>query len=210
MNEKYTMKKWFLFITAILMLYSSVARAGDFDDATDAYEKGNYDQAIELFLPLATQGNANAQYNLGLMYDEGKGVTQDYQEAIKWYRLAAEQGHESAQSNLLAAQFFLGSMYYTGDGVTQDYKEALKWYRLAVEQGEAVAQYNLGLMYDEGKTVTQDYARAYMWFNLAASKGHKGAEEIREKVAKIMTPAQIAEAQKMARDCEKKNYKNYE
>ena len=79
----------------------------------------------------------NAQYNLGIMYYNGQGVPQDYAEAVKWYRLAADQGDAYAQYNL-------GVMYDNGEGVPQDYKEAVKWYRLAAEQGHAKAQYNLG------------------------------------------------------------------
>ena len=71
-----------------------------------------------------------AQYNLGIMYCNGQGVLQDYKEAVKWYRLAAEQGYAAAQYNL-------GLMYRNGDGVPQDYQEAVKWYRLAAEQGDA-------------------------------------------------------------------------
>ena len=70
-------------------------------------------------------------------------VPQDYNEAIKWYRLAAEQGYSVAQSNL-------GFMYDNGFGTTQDYNEAVKWYRLAAEQGYSVAQFNLGVMYENG------------------------------------------------------------
>ncbi len=65
-------------------------------------------------------------------------------------------------------------------------------------------------MYSNGEGVIQDYVRAHMWFNLSASQGNKNAKKNREKVTKKMTPAQIAEAQKMARDCEKKNYMNCE
>jgi len=128
--EKYTMKKWILFIAAILLVCSSVARADDIDDGVKAYDEGNYVQALKLLQPLATQGNAVAQYNLGVMYARGKGVIQDYQEARKWWQLAAKQGEAAAQYNL-------GWMYRTGDGVTQDYEEARKWYRLAAEQGYA-------------------------------------------------------------------------
>ena len=101
-------------------------------------------------------------------------------------------------------------MYTKGKGVTQDYKEAVKWYRLAAEQWYADAQNNLGVMYANGEGVIQDYIRAHMWLNLAASKGNKTGGEYREKITKMMTPAQIADAQKMARECEKKNYKNCE
>ena len=104
MDEKYDMKRSILFIAAILMLCSSVARADEFDDGVKAYNEGNYTQAIELFRPLAIQGNADAQYSLGFMYTSGKGVTQDSKEAVKWYQLAAEQGHAFAQ-------YYLGLTY---------------------------------------------------------------------------------------------------
>ncbi len=79
-------------------------------------------------LQAAAQGGALAQFNLGWMYTEGKGVTQDYAEAVKWYRLSAAQSYAPAQHNL-------GVMYDNGQGVTQDYTEAMKWYRLSAAQG---------------------------------------------------------------------------
>ena len=72
----------------------------DFEYAVDAYEREDYETSYKLFLPLAEQGDAEAQCNLGVMYYEGIGVPQDYEEAVKWYRLAAEQRHERAQFNL--------------------------------------------------------------------------------------------------------------
>ena len=75
-----------------------------FIDAVEALEREDYETAYKLFLPLAEQGDADAQFNLGVMYDEGDGVPQDYKEAFKWYRLAAEQGDAFAQ-------FELGVMY---------------------------------------------------------------------------------------------------
>ncbi len=140
MNGNYAMKKWILFIATILSLCSSVVRADGIEDAVEAYQKGNYAQVLELLRPLAAQGIATAQNYLGWMYDEGKGVTQNYQEAAKWYRLAAKKRITTAQNNL-------GWMYDQGKGVTQDYKEAIKWYRLAAEQGYATAQNNLGVIY---------------------------------------------------------------
>jgi TPR repeat protein len=197
------MRKWILIIGTILLLYSSVARADALGDGVEAYKKNNFAQALELLLPLATQGNAVAQYALGLMYNNGEGVTKDYQEAAKWFRLAAEQGSVNAQYNL-------GSMYNNGEGVTKDYQEAAKWYRLAAEQGSVNAQYNLGLMYSNGEGATQNYVRAHMWFSLAASKGNKDAKENLVHVVRKMTASQIADAQRIARDCEKKKYKNCE
>lgn len=196
------MNKWSLFIATILLLSSSVARAGDLEDAAEAYKKGNYDKAVELLRPLASQGGTTAQNRLGAIYEHGgEGITQDYQEAVKWYRLAAEQGDAVAQYNL-------GGMYANGEGVTQNYQEAMKWFRLAAVQGNAAAQNNLGGMYAKGEAVIKDYVRAHMWFNLAASNGNKNGNESRAIIAKRMTPSQIAKAQKMALDCEKNNYKN--
>ena len=198
------MKKWILFIATILSLCSNVARANDLVDGIGAYSKDNYAQALKLLRPLATtQGNADAQYYLGLMYVYGKGVTQNHGKAVKLYRLAAGQGHESAQITL-------GLMYVYGGDVTRDYQEAVKFLRLAAAQGNADAQYQLGWMYEGGEGVIQDYVRAYMWLSLAASNEDKSAKINLEKLAKEMPPTQIAEAQKMALDCEKSSYKNCE
>ena len=88
----------------------------------------DYADAVKSNHKDAERGNANAQYNLGVMYSQGLGVTQDHAEAVKWYRKAAEQG-------LADAQYNLGVMYSQGLGVTQDHAEAVKWYRKAAAQG---------------------------------------------------------------------------
>jgi hypothetical protein len=131
------------------------------------------------------------------MYDTGRGVPQDDAEAVRWYRLAADQGHATAQANL-------GVMYADGQGVPQDYVEAVRWYRLAADQGHARAQGNLGVMYGTGEGVPQDYVQAHMWFNLAASRmasGHRQhAVDGRDRAAGQMNPTQIAEAGRLARE----------
>ncbi len=169
-----------------------------FDEGVAAYKRGDYATAIREWRPLAEQGDAEAQFFLGLMYYIGKGVTQDYAEAMRWYRKAAEQGHAEAQS-------FLGIKYEHGLGVPQDSAEAVQWYRKAAEQGNASAQNNLGGMYERGQGVPQDYAQAHMWYNLAASRFPPGevralAVVNRDFIAKHMTPVQIFEAQKLARE----------
>ena len=125
---------------AVSALLLSVSVAADFDDGVAAYEAGDYKTAFNEFKPLAEQGVADAQFNLGVMYKNGRGVLQDDKEAVKWYTKAAEQG-------VAAAQFNLGGMYRSGEGVLQDDKEAVKWYTKAAEQGDAGAQLNLGLMH---------------------------------------------------------------
>ena len=92
---------------------------------------------IEQLLKKAHQGNAQAQFELGVFYYSGLGVSKDDAEALKWYRLAAEQGHSGAQ-------YEIGLRYHAGAGVSEDAKEAVKWYRLAAEQGDSCSQYNLG------------------------------------------------------------------
>ena len=98
------------------------------------------------------------------------------------------------------AQFNLGLMYDNGQGVPQDYSEAVKWYRLAADQGDAYAQNNLGVMYAKGQGVPQDYVLAHMWFNLSAAQGNEDAVKNRDIVAGQMTPDQLAEAQRLARE----------
>jgi TPR repeat protein len=97
-------------------------------EAQVAYERGDYAEAMRLLWPLAEQGDATAQFNLGLMYNDGQGVPQDYAEAVRWHRLSAAQGHVGAQNNL-------GKMYAEGQGVRQDYAEARRLFRLSAEQG---------------------------------------------------------------------------
>ena len=195
------MKRLLLIILAMLLLNVGVTGATPFDDALAAYNRGDYTTALKIFRPLAAQGIAEAQFNLGYMYYFGRGVPQDYAEAVKWHRLAAAQV-------IADAQFNLGMTYSSGRGVPQDYVEAVKWYRLAAAQGHADAQFNLGMNYSSGRGVPQDYVRAHMWSNLAAISGDADAVKNRENTAKKMTPAQIAEAQKLARDCQARQFKN--
>jgi TPR repeat protein len=141
---------------------------------------------------LAEKGHADSQYKLGTAYDEGLGVAKDYTEAFKWFRLAAEQGHAHSQ-------FRIGDMYMSGDGIAKNDADAVKWFRKAAEQGLANAQGMLGIMYAKGQGVQPNYVLAYMWLHLA-SEGRQGAAQFRDAVGERMTVAQIAEAQKLARE----------
>jgi TPR repeat protein len=94
----------------------------------------------------------------------------------------------------------LGFMYVTGEGIPQDYVNALKWFHLAADQGQANAQCFLGLMYFEGRGVPRDYVSGYMWLSLAAAGGIEDAAKYRDALTTKMIPAQVAEAQRLARD----------
>ena len=138
---------------------------------------------------MADRGLAVAQFNVGLMYDNGQGVSKNEDEATKWYRLAADQGRSDAQ-------YQLGHMFYRHD----NYAEAAKWLHLAADQGRADAQSSLGAMYAEGEGVPLDLVQALKWFILAAAQNHKDAIENRDKAIILMTRDQVAEAQRLARD----------
>ncbi len=143
---------------------------------------------------LADQGDADAQHALGVMYDKGQGVPKDFQEAALWFRLAADQGHAKAQTTL-------GRKYAQGQGVAQDDQEAFQWVRKAAEQGYAPAEAVLGSMYYEGRAgAPQDYVLAHMWANLAVSQGHEKAADLCDLIEEVMSPAQLAEAQRLARE----------
>jgi uncharacterized protein len=193
-------------LTGLMLTVSGgITIADPLEDGVAAYERGDFATALRLFQPLAEQGDASAQSNLGVLYEKGQGAARDYREALKWYRQAAKQGYANAQFNL-------GVMFYAGQGVTQDYREAARWFRLAAEQGAALAQSNLGFMYEKGQGLSRDYVRAYIWYSLAASRlgGDDGklATQYQSIIAKSLTPAQLSRAQNMARQCKASSFKN--
>ena len=134
-----------------------------------------------------------------MMYGDGRGVPRDEKKATKWLLKAAEQ-------RSVGAQRFLGAIFYYGGGVTQDYAEAAKWYKKAAEQGDSGAQNILGAMYERGKGIPKDYVEAYKWFSISGESGNGYGHEYREKIGKRkMTPDQIAEAQRLAKEWVEKN-----
>jgi len=120
-------------LTFLFLLTSSCSYK--FQDATDAFNKKDYKTAYRIFLKLAEQGNAEAQYYLGLIHDQGLGVPQDFEEAVKQYRLAADQGWDGNEE----AQYNLGVMYAEGNEVLQDYSLAHMWFNIAFSNGASKA-----------------------------------------------------------------------
>ena len=183
------MNRAFKAAVAALVLAVGFAGSAAAGDVTANLTKGQY----AALLTLVEQGNADAQALLGVVYYEGRVVPQNYAAAAMWYRKAAEQGNAEAQ-------FQLGVLYHNGEGVPQDDAAAVVWYRKAIERGHTRAKSVLGLMYYQGTGVPQDYVLAHMWLNLAGAGGYKPALEFRDRIAAGMTPTQIAEAQKLARE----------
>ena len=237
-------KNWILNGLLAVMLAGIASCAPSYDAASStnlhrgmvAYGGGDYVTAFAEWTPIAEAGDSIAQYFIGEMYSEGKGVAQNYSEAAKWYRLSAEGGYSGAQFGLglmyatgngvahndaeavkwwrraaeagrADAQYFLGQMYAEGRGVEQNDAIAVKLYRLAAEAGSAYAQNELGMMYAEGWGVPQDERIAYVWFNLAVKQGLEQSTENRNRMTKNMTAAQLIEAQEMLRQCIARRYK---
>ena len=181
------------------------------------------------YIKAAKQGDAEAQFKIGYCYDKGKGVSQDYVQAVFWYRKAAEQGHAKAQHSI-------GNCYDTGEGVDQDFVQAVYWYRKsaeqgfmkayrnlvycyfmgrgvakdltqavywcrkAAEQGDASSQCALGYFYFNGEGVTQDYAQAVAWFRKAADQGDENAKEFLSKAEDALKNQQLAEQNKQKQE----------
>ena len=132
--------------------------------AMTAYQSGEFEKAFTLLQPLAQQGKAEAQHQLGVMYIKGVYVAQDNQEARAWFEKAAMQGYDTSQASL-------GMIYAQGIGVGQDYIKAREWFEKAAAQGDAIAENGLGWLYGNGNGVAQDYAEAREWFEKAAALG---------------------------------------
>lgn len=208
---------------------ANAGRAGPIDDASEAFDRGDYATVLSLIRPLAEQGDAVAQHGLGTMYANGQGVPQNDAEAIKWDRLAADQGLAQAQSSLgymyssgrgvkkndveavrwfrlaadqgdAPAQFNLAFSYLNGRGVLQNDAEAARWYRKSAEQGLAAAQQFLGDMYFKGHGVAQDYVSAFMWLGLSTMFLNNYAADGLNELTPLMTPAERDEGEKLLRE----------
>ena len=180
----------------LIFFTSSIVWSNDLQKIFEDCEKGDCTAFFTLLLNNAEQGDVEAQFGVASFYRDGKGTIQNYEEAIKWFKIAAEQGFAPSQFNLgvayskgigieqdkkeavkwyqlsaeqgdVQAQFNLAFMFKRGEGVEQSFEQTLKYYRLSAEQGFAESQRNLGMMYYEGEGVTQNYEEAYKWTYLA-------------------------------------------
>ncbi len=175
--------KWILVFVAVVVLNGCQPKSEEIEKlekTAGSTELGDAkDREVEQLRQAADQGDAGAQYKLGVRCAEGDGVPLDHREAVRWYGLAAERGHA-------AAQFTLGKMYAeAGSGLSgwkpegvpaQDLPEALRWLHLAADQGNAEAQHFLGFMSDIGLGVPLDHREAVKWYRLAADQGHASAQ----------------------------------
>ena len=124
---------------------------------------------------MAKIGDTEAQFYLGVAYENGKGVEQSYSQAVYWWKKAAEQGLEIAQYNL-------GAAYDNGKGVKQSYSQAVYWYKKAAEQNFAIAQYNLGIAYYNSKGIKQSKSQALYWLRKACNNQYDEACDLLNKI----------------------------
>ena len=176
-------------LPAVAALVALVFFAGpswaDFADGVAAYNRGDYEAALAEWRPLADQGNAIAQFSLGVLYEFGQGVPENPVAASLLYRLGAEQGNPFAQKAL-------GVLYNAGRGVEKDEAEAVRWFRAAAEQDFAEAQFNLGMSYARGEGVARNSSEAYFWMSLAAADGLETANRVLSAIRRSLDPEQIS------------------
>ena len=138
------------------------ARASDLQDGDAAFDAGRYPDALRLWSAAARTGDAQAAFNLGLLYDLGDGVTASAETALHWYRRAADAG-------LGSAAFNVGVMYDSGRGASVDRRAAALWYARAAALGQSRAAYNLGQLYEQGEGVPQNPGAAIAWYTAASA-----------------------------------------
>lgn len=152
----------------------------------------DYAKAARLFRKAADAGNANAQFNLALLYQNGQGVEQNSTEAFNWARKSADHGNAAGET-------LLGAMYESGEGVSRDEAAAADLYNKAAYQGYPWAESLLGNMYMSGRgNLEQDYVLAYKWFSRAASSGDETARSALQLLPGLMTAEQLRQAQELA------------
>ena len=166
-----------------------------------AYDLGNYEAALSLWMPLAEMGNPSAQVFIGLMHNQGHAVEQNINNAVKWYALASDQGHAPAK-------WRLAILYYHGSGLTQDYQKAAELFHSAAKLGDTYSQKALGLMYSKGFGVPKNDMLAYSWLDIAGINGFKLASQLQNEIIKQMLPEEVAKAKSKAEECINSGYKN--
>jgi TPR repeat protein len=186
-----------ILVVVLAIFFGSVAHAQDYGAGVAAAKRGDFITAVRNLKPLADSGDAFSQHALGTLYLRGEGVPKDERQAANWLQKAAQQG-------LPPAETLLAILHEEGRGVPKNIREAVKWYERAAMKNYAAAQVAMGYKYVLGEGIRQDYVLAHAWFNLAAASGSIDGRELREKIARQMTPSQLAEAQKRARSLQGK------
>ena len=222
-----------------VLLVGGMCHAQTMAESMALLDEGKYQEAIAILNTEARRGDAQAQYLLGVLYDNGQGVAQDYKLARSWFEKAAAQGQASAQYHLgfmyeagrgmphnnqqalhwygLAAagadpnaQYRLALMHLNGFGGKVNATEARKWFAQAAAQGDPQAQRQLASLYAKGLGGTQNKTLAYMWLDIARGLGDQSALRASVELAETMASEAIATAQDWAKQCIAKAYRGCE
>lgn len=166
------LKRFVLFFLILqLSFLSFIVNAGELEEGFQEFKTGNYEQALRLWHPLAEKDNDKAQYNIGILYNQGLGVEKNEKTAFIWFKRAASNGNTDAMYNLAL-------MYNQGRVVYRSPKDAFKWWKKAAELGNDAAQFNLGVMYVYGRSVKKDTIEALKWWKQSAQQGNKDARDV--------------------------------
>ena len=175
-------------LTATVFALATIPASADINAGLAAYHDGDYETALENFLPEAENGNLQAQTALGIMYQSGRGVKRDLVKAKQWYEKAVEKGDPIAQNNL-------GYMYWKGQGVSRNTTHAAKLFGLATIKGYSLSAYHLADMYSKGDGVEKNLLRAYVLYVFSMDNlntRQKGEAEMRRQgIAKTLSEKEL-------------------
>lgn len=163
------MSKLFYLVSLLFILSFTVAKAGELEEGFQAFSAGNYEQALQLWRPIAEKDNADAQYNLGILYMKGLGVEKNEKTAFVWYKRSSANGNTDAMYNL-------GTMYNQGRVIYRSPKDAYKWWLKSAELGNAAAQFNLAVIYAYGRSVRKNPEEAIKWWKKSAMQNNKDSK----------------------------------
>ena len=183
-----------LVIAVLVFSYLSLPAArADFERGVSAMKQGDYPAAFKEWVKSAADGHLRAQYNLGVLYENGLGVEKNPTQAAKWYIVSAEGNYAPAQYNLAV-------LYYYGSGVPHSKTSALKWYMKAALQLDELAMYAVGQMYANGDGVSPDLTTAYMWLYLSKKLGHADSPVALEAISPLLETGDMEKAMQSAEE----------
>jgi|LauGreSuBDMM15SN_2_FD.fasta_scaffold218584_1 TPR repeat protein len=192
------MRRIKIFLIALLLCQNSFSKT--LEDGETEYNNKRYENAFQIWKPLADAGDPFAQTMLCVLYENGQGVKKDYQKAIYWCKLGADK-------NIYAALFQLGSFYTNGFGVEKNYKIAFSYFHKAALLGHTKAQFNVGVSYFYGQGVSKNSIQSLKWLRIAKDNGFEHAKQEYENILFSMKPIDVAKALTLANDCIASKYK---
>jgi hypothetical protein len=192
------MRRIKIFLIALLLCQNSFSKT--LEDGENEYNNERYENAFQIWKPLAEAGNPFAQTYLCVLYENAQGVKKDYKKAFYWCKLGADQ-------NIYAALFQLGSFYTYGFGVEKNYKIAFSYFHKAALLGHTKAQFNVGVSYFHGQGVSKNLIQSLKWLRIANDNGFEQAKQEYENILFSMKPIDVAKALTLANDCIASKYK---